>query len=207
MLAECTKFQSQNVQMFGYVFHDTNGQNHGKIQDPVVPLERNLYGHPLARLLWERQFEEAVIRTWMGEISELWIMFVHRKQGFISVRKVDDIKLSGKKQNMAPMWKNLMIKSWYWRTNIISWPCIFGMYSAWITYFCWRHITHKQKAWSHDMEGHAKKSVSKDVVSWRTKKRAVIQSSKVLALMITASRKRNLDLLENCFWSLFTNRS
>ena len=25
---------------------------------PVVPLERNLYGHPLAGLIWERQFEK-----------------------------------------------------------------------------------------------------------------------------------------------------
>ena len=25
------------------------------MEDPVVPLERNLYGHPLAGLLWERQ--------------------------------------------------------------------------------------------------------------------------------------------------------
>ena len=25
-------------------------------EDPDVPLERNLYGHPLAGLLWERQF-------------------------------------------------------------------------------------------------------------------------------------------------------
>ena len=31
------------------------------IADPVVPLERNLYGHPLAGLSWERQFEEAVL--------------------------------------------------------------------------------------------------------------------------------------------------
>ena len=28
------------------------------IADPVVPLERNLCGHLLARLLWERQFEK-----------------------------------------------------------------------------------------------------------------------------------------------------
>ena len=27
-------------------------------EDPVVPLERNLYGHPLAGLFWERQFDE-----------------------------------------------------------------------------------------------------------------------------------------------------
>ena len=28
------------------------------MEDPVVPLERNLHCHPLAGLLWERQFEE-----------------------------------------------------------------------------------------------------------------------------------------------------
>ena len=27
------------------------------MEDPVVPLERNLYGHPLAGLLWEMQLE------------------------------------------------------------------------------------------------------------------------------------------------------
>ena len=31
------------------------------IEVPVVPLERNLYGHPLAGLLWERQFEEVLL--------------------------------------------------------------------------------------------------------------------------------------------------
>ena len=30
--------------------------------DRVVPLERNLYGHPLARLLWERQFEKVLLK-------------------------------------------------------------------------------------------------------------------------------------------------
>ena len=28
------------------------------MEDPIVPLERNLYGHLLAGLLWERQFEK-----------------------------------------------------------------------------------------------------------------------------------------------------
>ena len=34
-------------------------QRWSSIEDPVVPLERNLYGHPLAGLLWERQFEKS----------------------------------------------------------------------------------------------------------------------------------------------------
>ena len=31
------------------------------IEDPVVPLEMNLYGHPLAGLLWERQLEKVLL--------------------------------------------------------------------------------------------------------------------------------------------------
>ena len=41
------------------------------MEDPVVPLERNLNGHPLVGLLWERQSEEILlklgwekVRTW-----------------------------------------------------------------------------------------------------------------------------------------------
>ena len=32
------------------------------MEDPVVPLERNLYGHLLAGLLWERQFEKILLK-------------------------------------------------------------------------------------------------------------------------------------------------
>ena len=31
------------------------------MEDPVVPLERHLHGHPLAGLLWERQFEKILL--------------------------------------------------------------------------------------------------------------------------------------------------
>ena len=49
---------------FGYVYHDTNGRNPwSTIEDPVVPLERNLYGHLLAGLLWERQFGNVLLEN------------------------------------------------------------------------------------------------------------------------------------------------
>ena len=32
------------------------------VEDPVVPLERNLHGHPLEGLLWERQFEKILLK-------------------------------------------------------------------------------------------------------------------------------------------------
>ena len=52
------------------------------MEAPVVPLERNLYGHPLAGLLWERQFEKVLLKY--------------------------DITLAGNKQKINPTWKILM---------------------------------------------------------------------------------------------------
>ena len=36
-----------------------------KLEDLVVLLERNLYGHPSAGLLWDRQYEEAALELLM----------------------------------------------------------------------------------------------------------------------------------------------
>ena len=66
------------------------------IEDPVVLLERNLYGHPLEGLLWERQFLEIILELGWEKIPNWECLLVHRKQGlFISVM-VDDIKMAGK---------------------------------------------------------------------------------------------------------------
>ena len=41
------------------------------MEDPVVPLERNLYGHLLAGLLWERQFEKILLKHGWEKNSKL----------------------------------------------------------------------------------------------------------------------------------------
>ena len=41
------------------------------IEDSVVSLERNLYGHPLAGLLWERQFGKILLKARLGKSSKL----------------------------------------------------------------------------------------------------------------------------------------
>ena len=46
-----------------------------KIEDPVVPPERNLHGHPLAELLWERQFEQALLELGWKKLPN-WGMYV-----------------------------------------------------------------------------------------------------------------------------------
>ena len=76
------------------------------MEDPVVPLERNLYGHLLAGLIWERQLEKILLKYSWEKVSNWACLFVHSEKGlFLSVH-VDDIKLAGKKQNIDPMWKS-----------------------------------------------------------------------------------------------------
>ena len=56
------------------------------MEDPVVPLERNLYGHPL----WERQFEKILLQHGWEKVSNWECLFVHReKRLFLSVYKDD----------------------------------------------------------------------------------------------------------------------
>ena len=75
------------------------------MEDSVVLLERNLYVHPLAELLWARQFEKVLLEHVWGKVPNCECFFVNRaREIFLSVY-VDDIKLAGKKQNIEPMWK------------------------------------------------------------------------------------------------------
>ena len=74
------------------------------MEDPVVPLERNLYGHPLAGLVLERQFEKVLFKFGWEKVSNSECLFVQREKGLFLSVYVDDIKLAGKKQNLDPMW-------------------------------------------------------------------------------------------------------
>ena len=73
-------------------------------EDPVVPLERNLYGHPSGRTIMERQFEKILLKHGWEKIPNWECLFVHREKGLFLSVYVDDIKLAGKKENINPIW-------------------------------------------------------------------------------------------------------
>ena len=50
------------------------------MEDPLVPLERNLYGHLLAGLLWERQFEKSLLKYGWERVPDCECVCVQRKQ-------------------------------------------------------------------------------------------------------------------------------
>ena len=183
-----------------------------KIEEPVVPLDRNLYGHPLARLLWKRQFEQALSERGWEKIPNWERMFVHRKQGLFLSVYVDDMRIAGKKQNLAPMWKTLMKKRRYWRTYIISWPRVFGMHSAgmrtkwghhWtvqnvrITYFCMsnREITGMAKNSRTNRSVVLRHGSTCSKIRWAILRMA---HKKVEQLQTISSSRKNLNQSENC---------
>ena len=66
------------------------------MEDPVVPLERNLCGHPLAGLLWERQFEKVPLEHGWGKVPNWECLLVNREKGLGLSVYVNDLKLAGK---------------------------------------------------------------------------------------------------------------
>ena len=63
---------------------------------PVVPLERDLYGYPLAGLLWKRQFEKVLSEHGWEKVLNRECLLVNRARGLFPSMYVDDIKLAGK---------------------------------------------------------------------------------------------------------------
>ena len=70
------------------------------IEDPVVPLERNLYGHPSAGLLWDRQLEKVPLKHGWEKVPNWECLFVHREKGLLLSVYVDDFKLAGKRTSV-----------------------------------------------------------------------------------------------------------
>ena len=67
------------------------------MEDPVVPLERNLYNHPLTGLLCERQFEKFLFQHSWETVSNWECLFVRREKGLFLSVCVNDIKLERNK--------------------------------------------------------------------------------------------------------------
>ena len=78
-----------------------------KFEEPVVELKRNLYGHPLAGLFWEKHCQIALYKLGWEKVPSWECLFVHRKQKLFLSVYVDDFKMAGKADNMPKMWKQM----------------------------------------------------------------------------------------------------
>ena len=100
--------QSQKVQTFGYVYQNTNGQNHG----PAWKTQSFLLSEICTVILWQdfygKQFEKLLLEHGWWKVPKWECLFVKREKGLLLSVYVDNFKLARKKQNIDPMWKVLV---------------------------------------------------------------------------------------------------
>ena len=187
MLPDCPEFQSQNVQISGYVFHDTNGQNHGQTLKAQLFLLNEIC--PDTHLLASCEKGSSRKFQWNSDGEKYQIVNVYlfiEKQGIFLSVYVDDVKMDGKKQNMAPMWKKLLkhvdldeptsfldhvflgCTQRECKPNEIINEEYRKMFESQVSAGAtekvpgWRKTSRKKTvAWSYDMEGHAQKCVER----------------------------------------------
>ena len=191
------------------------------MEDPVAPLERNLYGHLLAGLLWERQVEKVLLEHGWEKVPNWECLFVNREKGlFLSVH-VDYTQLAGKKQNIDPMWKILV------KEVDLGEPTSFldHVYMGCTQRECqlskdtvdnYRHMF-QSKISSGAVENYQfprnqmqifphgpmtwkvmQRSAWTDIANWQTKQCNNETKSQHHALTTTNSKKKKWNLLENC---------
>ena len=71
----------------------------------MCPLRLNLYGHPLAGLYWERHCEKALYACGFKPARGWECLYIHETKQLLCSVYVDDFKMAGKAENLAPMWK------------------------------------------------------------------------------------------------------
>ena len=101
------KFQSQNAQIFGYVYQSTNGPNHG----PVWKIKSFFLGEICTVILWQDSYGKGNFRKFywnsVGKKFLNWeCSFVNRARGLFLSVYVDDIKLSGKTEHKTDIEKS-----------------------------------------------------------------------------------------------------
>ena len=99
------------------------------MEDPVVPLERNLYGHPLAGLLWERQFEKILLKHDWEKSSTLGMLIRTPSKRVILICVCGRHQIGWKETKQWPNVESTYERSRFGRTNIFPWSCIRGMHS------------------------------------------------------------------------------
>ena len=173
---------------------------------------------PIGRIAFGKTIRRSFIRTWMGESTDLGMFVCSWRTRAVLIGIRGRQKMSGKKEKMVPMRKNMMKhldldeptsfldhvylgctqRGWKPNETIIeqykrmSESCI----SAGATEKLpgWETLHAKIVAWSFDMEGHARKCVERYLLGWPSiQTRRIWISGRTTTSVLT-------DCLKKCIW-------
>ncbi len=77
------------------------------MKEPVCRLRLNLYGHPLAGLLWGKSCEEKLMKLNFIKMKGWECMYIHKEPCLFLSVYVDDFKIAGKSPNVQNMWPKI----------------------------------------------------------------------------------------------------
>ena len=203
------------------------------IEDPVVPLERNLYGHPLAGLLLESQFEKILLKYGWEKVSNCECLIRTLWKRVIQICVCGWHKIGWKETKHWSDVESTQQRRWFGRANIFPRSCFRGMYSTtmWNKQRIFLTSTepclnqefprvelknyHARKIYVY-LHGRTKwrvmpRNVWNDFVSWQTRRLNNCTKYQLHALMTIISKKKNRNSWENCqkdalklFWNAYT---
>ena len=74
---------------------------------PARTALKNLYGHPLAGLLWDKGSQERIRKHGFEKIKGWESLYVHKKWKLFLQVYVDDFHMAGITANMSQAWREL----------------------------------------------------------------------------------------------------
>ena len=124
------KFQSQNVQIFGYVYQNTNGPNHG----PAWKTQSSFLSEVCTVILWQdccgkgnsrKFFWNTVGKEFQIGNAYLWT----EKKDYSCLCMWTKKKTDWEETKHWPNVESTYKRSRFGRTNILPWPSLFGLHS------------------------------------------------------------------------------
>ena len=123
------KFQNRSVQTFGFVYHDANGLNHGLIWKTQSFPSNEI----CAVILWQDHYGKGNLRKFC--LEHCWEKVLNWECLYCTPWKCNIlVSVCGRCQTGRQHRKhrtdleNSHERRWSGKTNIISWPCIFGLH-------------------------------------------------------------------------------
>ena len=108
MIQHCSNFPRLSFLTYGYVYHDTSGQNHGTSLKNQWFFGKGISTDtPLQDCYGRDSSKKHLVDNWRKHQPGNFC-FVHRQQGPCLSVYVDDIKMASKEDNLEPTWKRLM---------------------------------------------------------------------------------------------------
>ena len=99
-------------------------------EDPVVPLERNLYDHSLTRHLWEKQFEKVLLEHGWWKVPNWECSLKNSEKKTILVCACGRHEVGWKETEHRSNLESTHERSRFGWTHIIPWPRLFGLHST-----------------------------------------------------------------------------